>query len=201
MKKEIALRDVKDLRIIAAMQKVDRERFIPEDVQDLAYADRALPIGYGQTISQPYIVGLMSQLLELKGPEKVMEIGTGSGYQAAVLGELAREVYSVEIVPELAQRAADLLKSLGYKNIHTRLGDGYQGWPENAPFDAITVACSPNHVPPPLAEQLIEGGRLVIPIGVHPKPQHLIQIVKRNGALEKRTVIPVSFVPMTGNLQ
>ncbi len=201
VEKQIELRGIKDKRVLAAMQKVERERFVPDDVRPHAYADRALPIGYGQTISQPYIVALMTELLELHGPEKVLEIGTGSGYQAAILGELAKEVYSVEIVPELADHAAKLLKELGYANVKTRLGDGYRGWPDKAPFDAIIVTCSPDDVPQPLVDQLKEGGRLVIPLGMQTKPQQLILMIKRDGKLERRPVIPVSFVPMTGELQ
>jgi protein-L-isoaspartate(D-aspartate) O-methyltransferase len=201
MNKHIETRDVKDKRVLAAIHKVDRERFIPEDVQSDAYADRALSIGYGQTISQPYIVALMTELLELRGQERVLEIGTGSGYQAAILAELAKEVYSIEIVPELAEPAAKRLQELGCSNVATRLGDGYHGWPEKAPFDAIIVTCSPDHVPAPLADQLTEGGRLVIPVGPWPNPQKLIQMTKREGKLEQRPVIPVSFVPMTGELK
>ncbi len=183
------------------MEKVDRRMFVPKDVRPLAYADRALPIGCEQTISQPYIVGLMSELLDLRGTERVLEIGTGSGYQTAVLGELAKEVYSIEIIPELAKRAARLLKDLGYLNIRTRIGDGTRGWPEAAPFDAITVTCSPEHVPESLIEQLKEGGRLVIPLGIWTKPQQLVLMIKQEGKMESRPIIPVSFVPMTGSLQ
>ncbi len=195
------LQNIKDERVLSAMRKVDREFFVPEDIKSYAYDDRALAIGYGQSISQPYIVALMTQLLELQGTEQVLEIGTGSGYQAAILGELAKEVYSIEIIPELAEAAKRRLEELGYKNVHTRLGDGYQGWPEKAPFDAIILTCSPDHVPPPLIDQLKEGGRLVIPVGVWPHEQMLHQLQKVNGELVRHPVIPVSFVPMTGELK
>ena len=201
MEHPLELRGIKDPRVLAAMEKVDRRMFVPKDVRPLAYADRALPIGCEQTISQPYIVGLMSELLDLRGTERVLEIGTGSGYQTAVLGELAKEVYSIEIIPELAKRAARLLKDLGYLNIRTRIGDGTRGWPEAAPFDAITVTCSPEHVPESLIEQLKEGGRLVIPLGIWTKPQQLVLMIKQEGKMESRPIIPVSFVPMTGSLQ
>jgi protein-L-isoaspartate(D-aspartate) O-methyltransferase len=195
------LQNIKDERVLAAMRHVDRASFVPDDMVEHAYEDRALPIGHDQSISQPYIVALMSQLLELQGIENVLEIGTGSGYQAAVLGELAKEVYSIEIIPELAEEAKRRLEELGYKNVHTRVSDGYQGWPEMAPFDAIIVTCSPDHVPQPLIDQLKEGGRLVIPVGVWKQEQMLHQLQKVGGELVKRPVIPVSFVPMTGELK
>jgi protein-L-isoaspartate(D-aspartate) O-methyltransferase len=195
------LQNIKDERVLAAMRKVDRAFFVPDDMVPHAYEDRALPIGHDQSISQPYIVALMSQLLELQGIENVLEIGTGSGYQAAVLGELAKEVYSIEIIPELAEEAKRRLEELGYKNVHTRVSDGYQGWPEMAPFDAIIVTCSPDHVPQPLIDQLKEGGRLVIPVGVWKQEQMLHQLQKVGGELVKRPVIPVAFVPMTGELK
>jgi len=194
---QLVLRGVKDPRVLEAMRRVDRTSFVPEPMQPHAYEDRALPIGYGQTISQPYIVALMSELLELQGHERVLEVGTGSGYQAAILGELAGEVYTIEIIPELAERSKHLLRELEYKNVHVRAGDGYQGWKEKAPFDAVIVTCAPEHVPPPLIDQLKEGGRLVIPVGAQPS-QHLYQFLKVKGRLQERPVIPVSFVPMTG---
>ena len=195
------LQNIKDERVLAAMRKVDRASFVPDDMMEHAYEDRALPIGHDQSISQPYIVALMTQLLELQGTEKVLEIGTGSGYQGAVLGELAKDVYSIEIIPELAEAAKRRLEALGYKNVHMRLGDGHQGWPEVAPFDAIIVTCSPEHIPQPLIDQLKEGGRLVIPVGVWKQEQMLHQVQKVGGELIKRPVIPVSFVPMTGELK
>jgi len=197
---QLELQGIRDPRVLAAMRKIDRELFVPEDMRERAYEDHALPIGYGQSISQPYIVALMSQLLELRGTERVLEVGTGSGYQAAILGELAREVFTIEIVPELADRSSRLLETLGYRNVHVRQGDGYQGWPEHAPFDAIIVTCAPEHVPPPLLDQLNEGGRLVIPVGVWPANQTLHQMQKVHGQIIKHPVIPVAFVPMTGSL-
>jgi protein-L-isoaspartate(D-aspartate) O-methyltransferase len=197
----LKLDGVNDIRVLEAMRKVDRRLFLPEDVKRFACDDRPLPIGLGQTISQPYVVALMSELLELRGTERVLEIGTGSGYQAAILGVLAREVFSLEIVPELAQRSAQLLKELGYANVLVQEGDGAKGWPEKAPFDAIIVTCAPEHVPAALAEQLTEGGRLVIPVGQGDRRQMLNQYQKVAGSLVERAIVPVSFVPMTGGLQ
>ncbi len=193
---QIKARGVKDPRVLAAMLKVERHRFVPKDLHSSAYSDQPLPIGEGQTISQPYIVALMTELLELKGEEKVLEIGTGSGYQAAILAELAKEVYTIEIIEKLATSAEKLLLELGYKNIKVRAGDGYLGWPDAAPFDAIIVTCAPDHIPKPLVDQLKEGGRMVIPVGEF--TQELKKIVKRGGNLETTDVIPVIFVPMTG---
>jgi protein-L-isoaspartate(D-aspartate) O-methyltransferase len=193
---QIVARGVKDPRVLSALLKVERHRFIPEKYLDSAYSDQPLPIGEGQTISQPYIVALMTELLELKGDERVLEIGTGSGYQAAILAELAKEVYSVEIVEPLASRAKKRLSELGYQNVVVKAGDGYLGWPEAAPFDAIIVTAAPDHIPKPLIEQLKEGGRMVVPVGTH--AQELIKIVKRSGKMETTNVIPVVFVPMTG---
>jgi protein-L-isoaspartate(D-aspartate) O-methyltransferase len=193
---QIRSRGVKDEKVLSAMLRVERHRFVPKEYESKAYADQPLPIGEGQTISQPYIVALMTELLELKGEERVLEVGTGSGYQAAILAELAREVYTIEIIETLANSAKDLLLSLGYKNIHVKAGDGYLGWPEAAPFDAIIVTCAPDHIPRPLLEQLKEGGRLIVPVGIH--SQELKKIVKRSGKIETTDVIPVIFVPMTG---
>lgn len=193
---QIKSRGVKDSRVLSAMLKVERHLFVPEELKESAYLDQALPIGEGQTISQPYIVALMTELLELKGDEKVLEIGTGSGYQAAILAELAREVYSIEIIEKLALSAQKTLTNLGYKNIKIKLGDGYQGWPEYAPFDAIIVTCAPDHIPKPLVEQLKDGGRMVIPVGTY--SQELKKIVKKGEKIETIDVIPVIFVPMTG---
>ena len=159
--------------------------------------DYPLPIGHGQTISQPYIVAFMTEQLEPKPTDRVLEIGTGSGYQAAVLAELVAQVYTIEIIEELAQRAAADLKRLGYTNVHVRAGDGYQGWAEAAPFDAIIVTCAPEHVPQPLIDQLKEGGRMIIPVG-RVWNQELVLLRKRGGKLEQHAVLPVSFVPMTG---
>ena len=193
---QIRARGVKDPRVLAAMLKVERHLFVPKDLHPTAYSDQPLPIGEGQTISQPYIVALMTELLDLKGGEKVLEVGTGSGYQAAILAELAKEVYTIEIVEKLATSAEKLLLDLGYTNIKVRAGDGYLGWPESAPFDAIIVTCAPDHIPRPLMDQLKEGGRMVIPVGE--STQELKKIVKRGGKLETTNVIPVIFVPMTG---
>ncbi len=193
---QIKARGVKDPRVLSALLKVERERFVPEEYVSAAYADQPLPIGQGQTISQPYIVALMTELLELKGDEKVLEIGTGSGYQAAILAELANEVYSVEIVESLASTAKKRLLELGYRNIHVKAGDGYLGWPEAKPFDAIIVTAAPDHLPRPLIEQLKEGGRMVVPVGTY--AQELKKIIKRSGKIEATDVIPVLFVPMTG---
>jgi len=194
---QIKARGVKDPRVLSALLKVERHRFVPEKYLDSAYSDQPLPIGEGQTISQPYIVALMTELLELNGNEKVLEIGTGSGYQAAVLAELAKEVYTVEIIEPLAATASERLSELGYQNVKVKAGDGYLGWPEAAPFDAIMVTAAPDHVPKPLVEQLKEGGRIVLPVGTY--TQELKKIVKRSGKLETIDVIPVLFVPMTGD--
>ncbi len=193
---QIKGRGVKDPRVLSAMLKVERHHFVPKTYESQAYSDQPLPIGEGQTISQPYIVALMTELLGLKGEEKVLEIGTGSGYQAAILAELAREVYTIEIIEALAESAKNLLLKLGYQNIQVKTGDGYLGWPEVAPFDAIIVTCAPDHIPKPLIEQLKEGGRLVIPVGTF--SQELKKVVKRSGKIETTDVIPVIFVPMTG---
>ncbi len=193
---QIKARGVKDPRVLSALLKVERHLFVPEEFHSSAYSDQPLPIGEGQTISQPYIVALMTELLELKGDEKVLEIGTGSGYQAAILAEVAKEVYSIEIIESLATSAKKLLQELGYKNIHIKAGDGYLGWPEVAPFDAIIVTCAPDHIPKPLIEQLKEGGRMVLPVGTY--SQELKKIVKRSGKIETTNVLPVIFVPMTG---
>src|SRR4030043_1897036 len=162
---QIKARGVKDPRVISALLKVERHRFVLEEYLNSAYADQPLPIGEGQTISQPYIVALMTELLELKENEKVLEIGTGSGYQAAILAELAKEVYTIEIIESLALIAKNRLLELGYQNIRVKAGDGYLGWPEAAPFDAITITCAPDHIPTPLLDQLKEGGRMVVPVG------------------------------------
>lgn len=193
---QIKARGVKDPRVLSAMLKVERHLFVPQEYQSLAYNDQPLPIGEGQTISQPYIVALMTELLELKGEEKVLEVGTGSGYQAAILAELAKEVYTIEIIETLAHSAKKLLTELGYKNIYFKTGDGYLGWPEASPFDAIIVTCAPDHIPKPLLDQLKEGGRLVIPVGTY--SQELKKITKHHGQFETKDIIPVIFVPMTG---
>ncbi len=188
-------RGLEDERVLEAMSFVPRHEFVPPDQVPYAYEDRPLPIGEGQTISQPYIVALMSELLELEWGDKVLEIGTGSGYQAAVLCELTPHVYSIEIVPSLAARAEATLQRLGY-TVTVKAGDGYLGWPEHAPFDGIIVTCAPEEVPEPLAEQLAEGGRMVIPVGPQWTNQTLYVLRKQGGRLESTAVIPVAFVPM-----
>ncbi|MBA4392758.1 MAG: protein-L-isoaspartate O-methyltransferase [Desulfobacca sp.] len=194
---QIKARGINDSRVLKAMFKVERHRFVPENLQSRAYNDHPLPIGKNQTISQPYIVALMTELLQLKGDEKVLEIGTGSGYQAAVLGELAKEVYTIEIIESLARSAKDRLQELGYTNIKVKAGDGYQGWPEAAPFDAVLVTAAPDHIPEPLFKQLKEGGRMILPVGTYPY-QELKKIIKKSGRPEISDLLPVLFVPMTG---
>ncbi len=195
----IRARDVSDPDVLRAMSTVPRHKFGPGDLEAVAYEDHPLPIGYGQTISQPYIVAWMSALLDLKPGEKVLEIGTGSGYQAAVLAEIGDlDVYSVEIVPELAESAAQRLAALGYGQVKVKQGDGYYGWPEYAPFDAILITAAPDHLPAPLAEQLREGGRLVIPIGPPGGYQSLWKFVKEKDGLKAYNMGGVIFVPFTG---
>ncbi|MFQ5601417.1 MAG: protein-L-isoaspartate(D-aspartate) O-methyltransferase [Candidatus Krumholzibacteriia bacterium] len=199
VEQQIAARGIRDAHVLDAMLRVPRHEFVPGMLRTLAYDDRPLPIGHKQTISQPYIVALMSESLDLRGDEVVLEVGTGSGYQAAVLGELAARVYTIEIIPELAERAAKLLERLGYDNVTVRAGDGYRGWPEAAPFDAIMVTASPDHVPQPLLEQLKPGGRLVLPVGQG--RQHLLRITRSESGFESDTLAAVRFVPMTGEAQ
>ncbi|TCS73807.1 protein-L-isoaspartate(D-aspartate) O-methyltransferase [Sulfuritortus calidifontis] len=188
-------------RVMAAMAKVPRQRFLPPDLAHLAFRNGPVPIGHGQTISQPYIVALMSDLLELEAGDTILEIGTGSGYQAAVLAELVRQVYTVEIVAPLAEAAAARLAELGYRNIEVRQGDGYQGWPEHAPYDGIIVTAAAPHIPQPLIEQLKPGARLVIPVGRAGWNQELQVIEKAaDGTLHTRHVLAVAFVPLTGPL-
>ena len=189
-----------DPRVMDALRQVPRQEFVPADLRHRAYANRPLPIGEGQTISQPYIVALMTDLLELGSDAVVLEIGTGSGYQAAVLAELAAQVYSIEIVEPLGRAAATLLDRLGYRNIETRIGDGYQGWREHAPFDAIIVTAAAEHIPPPLIEQLAPGGRMAIPIAHGPTEEQLTLVVKsESGELRTQEILPVRFVPLTGD--
>ena len=181
------------------MSKVERHRFVPAELAAFAYLNRPLPIGYGQTISQPFIVALMTDMMRVRDGDKVLEIGTGSGYQAAVLAEIANSVYSIEIIEPLGKEASDRLKSLGYGNVKTRVGDGYYGWPEAAPFDAIMVTAVASHVPPPLLKQLKPGGRMVIPLGTQFMTQYLMLVEKRmDGSVTTRQILPVSFVPLTG---
>jgi len=188
---------VTDPRVLAAMSEVPRHRFVPADIRHRAYEDCALPIGHGQTISQPFIVAFMTVQLDPQPTDRVLEIGAGSGYQAAVLAKLVKEVYTIEIVGDLAQRAGSELRQLGYTNVQVRSGDGYQGWPEAAPFDAIIVACAPQQVPQPLVEQLKPGGRMIIPIGPE-WDQTLVLLHKEGERLVERATLPVRFVPMTG---
>lgn len=197
---QIEERGVTDQRVLAAMRRVARHLFVPAKMQGSAYDDTPLPIGNDQTISQPYIVALMTEKLALKGHEKVLEIGTGSGYQAAILGEVAREVYTIEIVEPLCRQAKTLLHQLGYQNVQVRCGDGYAGWPEQAPFDGIMVTAAPDHIPQPLLDQLKPGGRMILPVGDY--MQELVLIRKdADGKVSKENVIPVRFVPMTGKAE
>jgi len=193
---QIRARGVKDPAVLRAMEKVPRHRFVPGPMRGLSHADGPLPIGLGQTISQPYIVAYMTEAAGITSVAKVLEIGTGSGYQAAVLGELAREVYTIEILPELAEGARRLLEELGYRNVHVKTGNGYLGWPEHGPFDAIVVTAAPDEIPGALIDQLAVGGKMVIPVGT--THQQMIVVTKtKEGITEKRT-LPVRFVPMTG---
>jgi len=195
---QIASRGVRDPRVLAAMAKVPRHLFIPPALWDEAYADYPLPIGEGQTISQPYIVAFMTDALAIRPEDKVLEVGTGSGYQAAVLAELAADVYSVEIVDELAARATHTLQALGYGRVQVRQGDGFFGWPEAAPFDAVIITCATRSVPPPLIAQLKDGGRLILPLEHEDGDQVLTLVTKIGGKTSTRAILDVRFVPMTG---
>jgi len=197
VREQLVTRGIRDKRVLEAMGRVPRHELVPEGVRDEAYEDGPLPIGEGQTISQPYIVAAMSEAAALEGNERVLEVGTGSGYQAAVLSALAREVYTIELEPMLAARAKRDLERLGCTNVHTRTGDGYRGWPEAAPFDAILVTAAPDHVPPALLDQLRPGGRLVIPVGAS-FDQELWVYTKTEHGIEKRHLMPVRFVPLRG---
>ncbi|MFM8334859.1 MAG: protein-L-isoaspartate(D-aspartate) O-methyltransferase [Opitutaceae bacterium] len=197
VERDVVAAGVKDPAVLAAMRRVPRHLFVPEPLWREAYDDHPLPIGHGQTISQPSLVALMTEMLGLTPQSRVLEIGTGSGYQAAVLAEVAGEVYSIEIVRPLAEAAARALQRAGYERVQLRIGDGWQGWPEAAPFDAIIVTCAPEDVPAPLVAQLRAGGRLCIPVGPAGATQELLLLVKNaDGALERRTSLPVRFVPM-----
>lgn len=199
IKDQLVPRGISNSRVIEAMLKIPRHKFLPEHLGDYAYSDGPLPIGMGQTISQPYIVAYMTELLNLKKGDKVLEIGTGSGYQAAILAEIGCDVYTIEIVEILTLRAKKVLQNLGYNNIHFKVDDGYMGWEEHAPYDAILVTAAPPEIPEPLTEQLKEGGKMVIPVGDY--FQELILLKKTREGLKEKRVTPVRFVPMTGEAQ
>jgi protein-L-isoaspartate(D-aspartate) O-methyltransferase len=196
---QIEGRGVRDPAVLAAMRKVPRHRFVPESRSSQAYDDRPLPIGLGQTISQPYVVALMTELARPRAGTKVLEVGTGSGYQAAVLAEIVGTVETIEIVPELARRAETTLREMGYRNVRVFIGDGFDGRPQDAPFDAIVVTAAPETIPPPLLDQLAVGGRLVIPVGS--AEQELLVVTKTEGGYHRESVLPVRFVPMTGKAE
>jgi len=200
VEQQLKPRGIKEERVLAAMAKVPREEFVPADARPSAYEDGPLPIGYDQTISQPYVVAFMTEQLRPKRSDRVLEIGSGSGYQAAILGELVAEVYTIEIVEPLAKSAEATLQRLGYSNVHIKVGDGYKGWPEEAPFDAIIVTCAPEKVPQPLVDQLKDGGRMVIPVGER-FAQQLYLLEKKNGQLKESITLPVRFVPMLREAQ
>ncbi len=195
VKIQIEARGITDENVLSAMKKVERHWFVPPEYQDQAYGDFPLPIGMGQTISQPYIVALMTEVLDLDSTKKVLEIGTGSGYQSAILAEICDSVYTIEIIDILGKRAEKLLSIMGYTNIKVKIGDGYQGWEEYAPFDAIIVTCAPLQIPQPLKDQLIEGGKMVIPVGMK-YAQELVLLTKVKGEIKETSIIPVRFVPM-----
>jgi protein-L-isoaspartate(D-aspartate) O-methyltransferase len=199
--KQIVRRGIKDKRVLEAMRKVPRHLFVSKSLRNKAYGDHPLPIGEGQTISQPYIVALMTEALKLKPSDRVLEIGTGSGYQAAILAEIVKEVYTIEIRKNLERKASNLLSKLGYKNIKTKYADGYFGWKEYAPFDAIIITASANHIPPPLIKQLKEGGRLIIPLGSTLYYQTLTLVTKQKGELDVEQMGGVAFVPMIGEVR
>ncbi len=195
VEQQLQARGIRDKAVLEAMSKIPRHRFVEPSLASLAYEDYPLSIGQGQTISQPYIVAYMTEAAQISASEKVLEIGTGSGYQAAVLGELAQSVYTIEIIPSLAQKARQTLSELGYTNVHLKTGDGYQGWSEHAPYDAILVTAAPDHIPQPLINQLALKGRMVIPVGTSAQQMRVISKTK-DGVIERRT-IPVRFVPLT----
>jgi len=195
---QIEARGVKNEKVLQAMGKVPRHRFVPENLIPHAYEDSPLPIGFGQTISQPYIVALMTELLNPEGSDRVLEVGTGSAYQAAVLSEIVDEVYTIEIFEELGTSAKERLEDLGYDNVKVKIADGYYGWPEYAPFDVIIVTCVASHIPPPLIQQLKEGGKMCIPVGSVFWAQNLMLVEKKNGKIVSRNILPVRFVPMLG---
>jgi len=201
IERDIRGRGISDAAVLRAMGAVQRHLFVDSRFRDQAYGDHPLPIGEGQTISQPYVVALMTEVLRLRPSDRVLEVGTGSGYQAAVLAMIVKEVYTIEIVEPLADRAEKLLAELGYRNVTVKSGDGYLGWEEHAPFDAIIITAAAGRIPPPLVSQLREGGRLVMPLGNTVFSQTLILATKRNGKLDVREIAPVAFVPMTGEVE
>jgi len=196
---QIERRGIKDIQVLDALRKVPRHKFVPEHLQKYAYADEPLPIGEDQTISQPYIVAFMTEKLQLESYHKVLEIGTGSGYQAAILAEIVDSVFTIEIVDILARRAINTLKKLGYENIYVKSGDGYKGWPEYSPFDAIIITAAPTKIPQPLVEQLKIGGRMILPLGEY--SQELVLIEKSEQGINRKDLLPVRFVPMTGEIE
>lgn len=199
---QIAARGVVNAAVLDAMEQVPRHRFVPASDAKSAYADRPLPIGHGQTISQPFIVALMTEILEVKPGDRVLEIGTGSGYQAAVLTELTPYVYTIEIIEALGKQAKERLETLGYQTVGVKIADGYYGWEDEAPFDGIIVTCAAGHIPPPLLAQLERGGRMVIPVGAVYDVQYLVRVTKdEDGAIRSEALLPVRFVPMTGRVQ
>ena len=198
---QLKSRDIRNERVLEAMKKVPRHLFMPASVRQYAYVDSPVPIGLRQTISQPYIVALMTQTVDPKPGDRSLEVGTGSGYQAAVLGELVQEVYTIEIIPDLAERAAKALAESGYDNVEVRQGDGYQGWPEKAPFDIILITAAPEEIPQPLIDQLAEGGKLVVPVGPQGEVQTLTLVTKEKGEVKRAYITDVRFVPMTGEVQ
>lgn len=201
VREQIEARGIRNADVLRVMRSTPRHLFVPENLREYAYSDRPLPIGLGQTISQPYIVALMTELLAAGKTDRVLEIGTGSGYQAAILAATAKHVYTIEIVPELARTARERLAAMGLKNVTVRLGDGYQGWPEDAPFDRIILTAAPPEVPQMLIEQLARGGRLVAPVGHSPATQELVVVEKTTGGeIRRRAVAPVMFVPMVGKV-
>jgi len=200
VERQIEARGVKDTAVLRAMRQVPRHLFVPVSYAPQAYRDGPLALGHGQMISQPYIVAFMAEALRLRGDDRVLEIGTGSGYQTAVLAQLARDVFSIEIVKPLAEQAAAKLKELGYANVQVRTGDGYQGWPEHAPYDAILVSAAPDHIPQPLLDQLAVGGRMILPLGKK-FSQDLMLIRRTHSGYERTPLLPVAFVPMTGEAQ
>jgi protein-L-isoaspartate(D-aspartate) O-methyltransferase len=197
VRKQIQQRGVTNPKVLAAMTKVPRHHFVPSYLAHLAYTDAPLPLDYGQTISQPYIVAYMTEILDLKPEDKVLEIGTGSGYQTAVLAELAQAVYSIEIIPELAHKAQQTLRQLNYYNIHLRIGDGYEGWPEQAPYQGILATAAPERIPPALVDQLAVNGKIVIPVGKY--CQQIVIVTKTNDGLIQEKTLPVRFVPMVSH--